>query len=219
MTEDEWLACGDPKPMFEFVQHKASDRKMRLFSCGCCRAAWYLLTDRRSRLAVRRLEEYADASSDDKRLKDIRNIANAAAVEAARLAGPLVGPSMAARAVFHAAAWARWCIVTAEEVMLAFEAASGTDRAAVQRLEAALFRDIFGSPFRPATVDPAWLTSTVFALAEGIYRDRAFDRMPILADALQDAGCDNEDILNHCRDTTLTHVRGCWAIDLLTGRE
>ncbi len=47
--------------------------------------------------------------------------------------------------------------------------------------------------------------------------DRAFDRMPILADALQDAGCDNLNILNHCRQPG-EHVRGCWVVDLLTGR-
>lgn len=81
-----------------------------------------------------------------------------------------------------------------------------------------LLRDIFGNPFRPATLDPAWLTSTVVALAEGIYQERAFDRMPILADAIQDAGCDNADILSHCRSES-THVRGCWVIDLLTGRK
>jgi hypothetical protein len=55
--------------------------------------------------------------------------------------------------------------------------------------------------------------------ARGIYEDRAFDRTPILADALQDAGCDNDDVLNHCRDTTLTHVRGCWVIDLVLDRK
>jgi hypothetical protein len=82
-----------------------------------------------------------------------------------------------------------------------------------------LVRDIFGNPFRPVALDPAWLTSTVVALAEGIYAERAFDRMPILADGLQDAGCDNPDVLNHCRDASATHVRGCWVIDLLTGRQ
>lgn len=81
-----------------------------------------------------------------------------------------------------------------------------------------LLRDIFGNPFRPVSVDPSWLTSTVVALAEGIYQDRAFDRMPILADALQDAGCDNDDILNHCRDEKPPHVRCCWVIDLLLGK-
>ncbi len=79
-------------------------------------------------------------------------------------------------------------------------------------------RDIFGNPFQPVTADPAWLTSTVVQLATGIYQERAFDRMPILADALQDAGCDNDDILNHCRSDG-PHVRGCWVVDLLLGKE
>ncbi|QEG31500.1 hypothetical protein GobsT_63220 [Gemmata obscuriglobus] len=83
---------------------------------------------------------------------------------------------------------------------------------------AVLVRDIFGNPFRPVIVNPSWLTSNVVALATGIYADRAFDRMPILADALQDAGCDNADILTHCRSEA-PHVRGCWVIDLLLGRE
>lgn len=85
-------------------------------------------------------------------------------------------------------------------------------------LNAGLLRDVVGNPFRPIAAETAWLTSDVVALAEGIYAERAFDRMPILADALQDAGCANDDILHHCRDTSLTHVRGCWVIDLLTGR-
>ena len=64
---------------------------------------------------------------------------------------------------------------------------------------------------------PAWLTSDVVALARGIYDDRAFECMPILADALQDAGCDNPDVLHHCRDANQVHVRGCWVVDLLLG--
>jgi hypothetical protein len=81
-----------------------------------------------------------------------------------------------------------------------------------------ILRDIFGNPFRPVAVDPSWLTSTVVALAEGIYQERAFDRLPILADALQDAGCDSDDVLSHCRSDG-PHVRGCWVVDLLTGRK
>jgi hypothetical protein len=81
-----------------------------------------------------------------------------------------------------------------------------------------LLRCIFGNPFRPVAVDPSWLTSDVVALAEGIYQDRAFDRMPILADALQDAGCEHEDVLNHCRQPG-EHVRGCWVVDLLLGKK
>ena len=88
-----------------------------------------------------------------------------------------------------------------------------------QNQEYAMFlRDIFGNPFRPVTLLPEWRTSTVLALATGIYEEKAFDRMPILADALQDSGCTNEDILNHCRSETV-HTRGCWCVDLLLSKE
>ncbi len=81
-----------------------------------------------------------------------------------------------------------------------------------------LLRDLFGNPFNPPTFEPTWVTSTVRGLAEGIYDGRAFDRMPILADALEDAGCDNPDILAHCRGDG-PHVRGCWVVDLVLGKE
>lgn len=85
--------------------------------------------------------------------------------------------------------------------------------------QAALLREAFGpTHFRPVAVEPEWLTSTVVALAEGIRADRAFYRLPILADALQDAGCDNADILDHCRSDG-PHVRGCWVVDAVLGKE
>jgi len=79
-------------------------------------------------------------------------------------------------------------------------------------------REIFGNPFHPITLRPEWRTSTVLALATGIYDEKAFDRMPILADALEDSGCDNEEILQHCRGPG-PHTRGCFVIDMLTGRQ
>ena len=88
-----------------------------------------------------------------------------------------------------------------------------------ERSLAKLFREVVGNPFRPVAFDPAWRTTDVLLLARGIYEERAFDRMPILADALQDAGCDSDDILSHLRDTKQTHVRGCWALDLVLGKE
>ncbi len=84
-------------------------------------------------------------------------------------------------------------------------------------LLARLFKDIFGNPFRDVTLNPTWLTPSVVALANGIYSAKDFDPMPILADALQDSGCDNEEILNHCRQPE-EHVRGCWVVDLLLGK-
>ncbi|MCE9561745.1 MAG: hypothetical protein K8U57_06780 [Planctomycetes bacterium] len=81
-----------------------------------------------------------------------------------------------------------------------------------------VIRELVGNPFRAVVVDPSWMTSTVRSLAEGIYADRDFSAMPILADALQDAGCDNDNILNHCRDEMQVHVRGCWVVDLILGK-
>jgi hypothetical protein len=79
-------------------------------------------------------------------------------------------------------------------------------------------REIFGNPFQPVAFDPLWRTPDVMLLARGIYEEKAFDRMPILADALQDAGCEVADLLDHLRDPHAAHVRGCWALDLVLGK-
>jgi hypothetical protein len=84
-------------------------------------------------------------------------------------------------------------------------------------LQSDLLRDIIANPFRAVSMNCVWSTSDVIALAEAIYTERAFDRLPILADALEDAGCDHADILEHCRGPG-PHVRGCWVVDLLLGK-
>jgi len=89
------------------------------------------------------------------------------------------------------------------------------------RFQSGLLRDLFGNPLRPVTINPAWLRwneGTLRRLAESIYNERAFDRLPILADALEDTGCTDAEILGHCRGPG-PHVRGCWVIDLLLGKE
>ena len=89
---------------------------------------------------------------------------------------------------------------------------------AERQVQTSLLGDIFGPLiFRPVTCDPAWRTATVTSLAQAIYEERAFDRMPILADALEGAGCTNGDILDHCRGGG-EHVRGCWVVDLVLGK-
>jgi len=92
-----------------------------------------------------------------------------------------------------------------------------TDRTQEAHAQSDLLRELFGNPFRPVTCDPSWLTSDVLAMAQGIFDEKAFDRMPILHDALMDAGCANADVLDHCRQGG-EHVRGCWVIDLLLGK-
>lgn len=81
-----------------------------------------------------------------------------------------------------------------------------------------LLRCVFGNPFRPVVFDPKWWSETATALAAGIYEERAFDRLPILADALEEAGCDHADVLAHCRGSG-PHARGCWVVDLVLGKE
>ncbi len=89
---------------------------------------------------------------------------------------------------------------------------------AEQAAQANFLRDIFGNPFRPVPFSPSWRTDTTVSLARGMYESRDFGAMPILADALQDAGCDNADVLGHCREPG-AHVRGCWVVDLVLGME
>jgi hypothetical protein len=81
-----------------------------------------------------------------------------------------------------------------------------------------LLHCIFGNPFRTVAFDPRWRTADVLGLARGIYEDRAFDRLPLLADALMDAGCGEDQLLAHCRSEG-PHVRGCWVVDLVLGKE
>jgi hypothetical protein len=88
---------------------------------------------------------------------------------------------------------------------------------AMVMLNRRLLYEVHGNPFRPVKFADSWRTDTAVALAKQMYDSRDFSAMPILADALQDAGCDNEDVLNHCRDTNQLHIRGCWVVDLVLG--
>jgi hypothetical protein len=87
-----------------------------------------------------------------------------------------------------------------------------------QLAQCQMLRDLFGNPFRSVALAPVWLTSRVVALAQAIHDERAFDRLPVLADALEEAGCHDEHILGHCRGPG-PHVRGCWLVDLILGKQ
>jgi hypothetical protein len=103
-------------------------------------------------------------------------------------------------------------------VSLTLSAAYRLSNEAGNKEALALLRELFGNPYRPAAVAPEWRTDTALALSRAMYDSRDFGAMPILADALQDAGCDNEDVLSHCRDAGAAHVRGCWVVDLVLGK-
>lgn len=230
--------------MLEFLRGKVSDRKLRLFAVTCCRRIWSFLADERSRKAVDCAERFADRNASEVELADASQSAGNAWDASLDSARPTYHAAQAATFVCRddllSAHWAaqgvvRWSVVlddetqAAEEAMFARIANSWSHPtptpvreeavAAERSAQIGLLADIFGPlPFRPIVRDPAWHSSTVVSLATSIYDERAFDRLPILADALEDAGCDNADILNHCRQPG-EHVRGCWIVDLVTGKE
>jgi hypothetical protein len=103
--------------------------------------------------------------------------------------------------------WLDWCLNAGGKTKKLKAAAADTAR------------EVFGNPFRPVKFSRDWRTSTAVTLAQQIYESREFSAMPILADALQDAGCDNDDVLNHCRAADAVHVRGCWVVDLVLGKK
>jgi hypothetical protein len=218
LTEVKWLAHDEPYPLLGFVRDIASERKLRLVGCAACRRIWELMHDPRCRVAVEASERFAEGLLSERGL----DLISAAAEEAYEDADFDEGEdAKLAATVAHAASYASSPSLSLDVVLEALGAvgnAAPHGLVAELGLQADSVRDIFGNPLRPVTVDPRWLTSDVVALARGIYDERAFDRLPILADALQDAGCDNADVLGHCRDPQLTHVRGCWVVDLVLGK-
>ena len=214
MSEAEWLACDDRQPMLETFRGMLSDRKLRLFACACCRRIWQLLPEE-SKKAVIMAERYADGSASAEELGSAQERAFDAATNSD---GEAAWWATHANA-FYSGFDASYC-AAGREAVLGWPGRNDHDDVAFVREHAEsadILRDILGNPFRPVSLDPAWLTSTVITLARGIYDERAFDRLPILADALEDAGCDNADILAHCRGDG-PHVRGCWLVDLVLGK-
>lgn len=218
MTEAEWLTGTDFYPMLKFLDSKISPRKGRLLACACCRRLEGHLRDERSREAIAVAEQYADGLATKTALRKGRQAVRAAQQETPR-DGKHEVQWNAYGAVAQAATEKDFLKAIDEAWLVARSPATGI-RVARDPFPANLLREIIGNPFRQSRVDPLWLTwndATVRRVAQAIYDERAFDRMPILADALHDAGCNSADILNHCREP-VQHVPGCWAVDLLLGK-
>jgi len=233
LNEIEWLSHHDPVPLLEYLRGRpAPQRKLRLFAVACCRQFESAFPGPHFNEALEIAEQYADAAlerEDAKSFEPWKLISESVVVFNER-------DGSLARAVYHSAQMAQSILdletnellvdlhkMAASVSRLLIDASQGEDRIgnsyalrAGERLrQADLIRDLFGNPFRAVVHDPRWLTATVIDLSRAIYQERAFERMPILADALIDAGCDSEEILSHCRAPTL-HARGCWVIDLLS---
>jgi hypothetical protein len=229
MTEPDWLICAEPVRMVTFLRTRgaATERKKRLLAVACCRRVTHLLTDPRSRSAAEVAERYADGAADEGERAEAARAARQAVENAmfARRAGAPERLSLAARVAWFA------CGQPGEFVgdpalallhacsLIARDPDSSLGSPERERgAQSAAIRDIFGNPFRHPPFELAWRTSTVVSLARGVYEERAFDRFPLLMDALMDAGCSNDEVLEHCRGPN-NHVRGCWLIDLLLAKE
>jgi hypothetical protein len=188
MTEAQWLAATDPELMLSVIATSVTERQWIRVELGCDHVSKTALDEVAIELS-RMMEQYADGSIPRSAVED-------AFESAIRGDGKDVsfGPH-------EAILYFRQSL----QLGVATDALCG------------LVRCVFGNPFRPVAVDPSCRTSTVTALAQQMYDSRDFSPMPILADALQDAGCDNDDILDHCRGDG-PHVRGCWVVDLVLGK-
>jgi hypothetical protein len=212
VTEDEWLKCAVPQNMLAYLRRtQGSDRKLRLFGSAILHHHSELFSDEGSRRVLDANERFADGlapwvdliatiSSSERALGwGLRHLVASLATGDPRRLG--------------------WAV---EEI------SRRQDREEVNRqarrqyriIVCSLLREVFGNPFRPMAVDPRWLSwngATVPRLAQDIYDDRDFDRLSVLADALEEAGCVSSEILAHCRAPG-RHVRGCWVVDLLLGK-
>jgi hypothetical protein len=199
MTEAEWLKCQDPLRMLAHLWPDPDGRKTLLLTAAVCRRIWGRLPAS-GRAWVGAVEEAAEGMRDPDLYTE----------DWVELESFLEKGTDERYAVLQIAGW-YWRV---REAM-----PRGDENWEFERAEqASLVREIFGNPFRAIVFDPSWRTPTVVGLAHGIYDLQAFERMPILGDALEDAGCTDEAILSHCRGPDV-HERGCWVLDAILGRE
>jgi hypothetical protein len=228
MTEAEWLGCTNPQRLLEFLGGNVSERKLRLFACACCRRIWDLL-DAGARAALETAERFADGLAGDSERVAARKTAQQAA-QGRNVTPTPTSPKWERRiasAVYYATARNAWesawnapqLVVEALIYQAGGPTAKGWEIVDVNEHsgQASALRDLFGTSLPRTPLDPLWQTSGVVSIAQRIYEERAFDALPILADALEDASCTDVSILSHCRCDG-PHFRGCWVVDLLLGK-
>jgi hypothetical protein len=198
--------------MLEFLRTggKLSERKARLFAAACCRRIGHFL-DEGQRKAVEQAEWYAERATG--RWYPAGGVVGRVSPDAASAASAAVYAAYPDGDPGVVATYAAAALASADAD---FDAERGA--------QAALLRDIFGSPFRPPRVAPSvlsWNDGTIVKLASAVYEERDFTqgRMGVIADAMEEAGCTDQQVLSHLREQGVHHVRGCFVVDLLLGRE
>jgi hypothetical protein len=230
MTESEWNACTDPEEMEFFLGSRLSHRRLRLFGCACVRGVWKHLPEDALRQAIETCERFADGLATVEELTAAKALADAtyqgmgdiisdhSAIAVAGLCEqepwfPMGDGSSAGISAVAAEAWSDeetpWHVAWAH----------------AKKAHSKLLRDICGNPFHPIVINAVWLTPAVTTLASAAYEELAlpsgeldYARLAGLADALVQAGCQDAATLGHLRSPG-RHVRGCWAVDAILGKE
>lgn len=226
MTEAEWLGCADPALMLGVIKESLSPRKWRLFGIACCRAIhWSNLRDERSRRAIEVRERYVDDLATDAEMEAASHAAYAAWLDAHMEIQAREIPPEDSQPVTRLDDDFQAYIATCYATWAASDYYQGdvlnSSNAVERAIEAQLLRDVSDNPFRRRIADPGRLAANrgdIQELAQRIYDDHAFQALPLLADALEEAGCVDSNILDHCREPGL-HARGCWVVDSILGKE
>lgn len=214
----DWETTEDVDAMLEAVRNGASGRKLLLFACGCCRQVKGVVPG--IDYLANRLERDADQT-----LTQVEKVSIVTALGSAILGDyhPMITQFLANG---EDDPWrlAKNVAILTRMLQRSPHEGDGLDIDGVMvwsvnsKPQSAILRELFANPFEAISFDAAWRTETAIGLAHAIEADEAWDRMPILADALQDAGCELPPVLDHCRSTNVVHRKGCWVLDMVLGR-
>ena len=218
MKSDEmhWHTSANPASLFYTTEHLPnrravrSKRRLRLYSCGCYTIIWNKIKFDSIKQTIIKVEEWADGKITKEDLRQHRY---------PKGEPPRGSPDWYLRLSIGS-------LITPHVIpaYMAYLTSVAVDPEKYERAgkwadcppQADLVREVFGNPYRPVKFPKEWRTSTAVQIAQQMYEERDFSATPILADALEDASCDNADVLGHCRGGE--HVRGCWVVDLLLGK-
>lgn len=214
-AESKWLNGDSAYALLDQLPEPFDYRKLQLFKCACLRRVWHAIRDHRSRRCVEAVERIDDGERIDEEI-----VAAYEAYQAAE-SGTLnqdIDEDVVGELPMSIGPFAAQCVAVAS----AGVAIGGQHEES--RAQVRLLRCVFGNPFRPPGFDPSWLSIPVVGLAKAAYHERELPsgildvaRLGVLADALEEVGCNNADILAHLRGPG-PHVRGCWALDLILGK-
>jgi hypothetical protein len=213
MTEDYWQTCTSPDPMLTYLRNKGSNRKFRLFCCYCCRRIRHLLNDVGKQL----VDDF------EHRVAGLATAIPQSEVAVGNYENYL--RNLDAYSAEYNAGWGIWQMIRGGAWAAALRIEEHTRKALPPAewdqdasYQAFLIREIFGNPFRPRVIEPSWISPDVRQLAEFVYTEGDFKGLLLLSDALEEAGCDDLDMLAHLRNEG-PHFRGCWALDKVLGYE